>query len=450
MSRDIGLQQWRAGAKGRFAARLVALGLCGAAAFLTPLAALPLPASLPLLAALVGAAVVATAIAAWLLLAQGRALGPAVTVLGVGFAFVTASLVPYLFAYPAMFGPGDAPYPRTSGLLWVSWHFALVAALVLYARFHHLAAGDVRSRRASAYAIAGFAFAYVVIVTVAFQPALVPEYADGSVGAVALRLCAPVLAIPALAIAVAALRRRKPTVLDVAVGIIAVAVPLDLYLTAIGMHPFSVGWYAARVQMLCAMLAVLGVLLAQGGRLSGELVTRARMLADEAYTDTLTGLPNRRRFEEELTRAAGSSMRRGAELSVAMIDVDRFKRYNDAFGHQAGDVALRRVGSAIARSVARSGDFAARYGGEEFVVILEDTELEGAAAVADRIRNEVLRLGIPTERNTPLSVSIGVAARWPGESTETLLRRADRALYTAKNAGRNRVVTADAERAVGT
>lgn len=450
MSRDIGLQEWRAGAKGRFAARLVALGLIGAAAFLTPVAALPFPESLPLLAALVGAAIVATAIAALLLLAQGRALGPAVTVLGVGFAYVTASLVPYLFAYPAMFGPADAPYPRTSGVLWVSWHFALVAAIVLYARLHHLAADDRRSRRAGTFAIAGFAVAYVVALGIAFQPALVPEYADGSVSAIVLRLCAPLLAIPALAIAASALRRRKPTVLDVAVGIIAVALPLDLYLTAIGMHPFSVGWYAAHVQMLCALLAVLGVLLAQGGRLSGALVTRARLLADEAYTDTLTGLPNRRRFEEEVARAAGSSLRRGADLAVAMIDVDRFKRYNDEFGHQAGDVALRRVGSAIARSVARSGDFAARYGGEEFVVILEDTDLEGAGAVAERIRGEVLRLGIPTERNAPLSVSIGVAARWPGEGVETLLRRADRALYSAKNAGRNRVVTAEAERAVGT
>jgi diguanylate cyclase (GGDEF)-like protein len=216
------------------------------------------------------------------------------------------------------------------------------------------------------------------------------------------------------------------------------------------MHPFSVGWYAGRVLMLLANLAVLGVLLAQGGRLSGELVTRARLLADEAYTDTLTGLPNRRRFDEELVRAAGSTTRRSAELAVAMIDIDRFKRYNDAFGHQAGDIALRRVGGAIATSVARSADFAARYGGEEFVVILEDTALDGAYAVAERIRNEVLRLGIPTERNHPLSVSIGVAARWPGEGVETLLRRADRALYEAKHAGRNRVTLADAERAVGT
>ena len=451
MSKDIGLREWRAGAKGRFAARVTAVGLVLTALFLTPFAGVALPVSLPLLAALIGASIVTTAIGALLLLFQGRALGStAVTILGVGFAFVTASMIPYLFSYPAMFGPSDGSHPRTSGMLWVGWHLALVAALVLYGRFHHVGSDRVRARRRGAYAIAGFAFAYGIVLAIAYQPDLVPAYDDGSLTAIALRMLAPLLATPGLAVGIAALRRRKPTVLDVGVGIIAVAIPLDLYLTAIGMHPFSVGWYAGRLQMLFANLAVLGVLLAQGGRLSGELVTRARALADEAYTDTLTGLPNRRRFDEEFVRAAGSSTRRGAELAVAMIDIDRFKRYNDAFGHQAGDVALRRVGGAIAASVARSADFAARYGGEEFVVILEDTDLDGAFAVAERIRNEVLRLGIPTERNDSLSVSIGVAARWPGEGVETLLRRADRALYAAKNAGRNRVALADAERAVGT
>ncbi len=276
-----------------------------------------------------------------------------------GFAFVTASMVPYLFSYPAMFGPADGTHPRTSAALWVGWQLALVASLVLYGRFHHIGANDKRGQRAAARTpIAGFGVAYIVLLVIAFQPDLIPAYEDGSFTAIALRLLAPLLALPGLAVGIAALRRRKPTILDVGVGIIAVAIPLDLYLTAIGLHPFSVGWYAARVQTLFATLAVLGVLLAQGGRLSGELVTRARMLADEAYTDTLTGLPNRRRFDEELARAAGSSTRRGADLAVAMIDIDRFKRYNDAFGHQAGDrCRCAGVGGAIATSVARSVDF---------------------------------------------------------------------------------------------
>ncbi len=113
---------------------------------------------------------------------------------------------------------------------------------------------DRRGRRLGTLAIAAFAVVYVVVVAVAFQPHIVPAYDDGSVSAIALRVCAPLLALPAFAIAFSALRRRKPTVLDVGVGIIAVAVPLDLYLTAIGLHPFSVGWYAARVQTLFSTL----------------------------------------------------------------------------------------------------------------------------------------------------------------------------------------------------
>ncbi len=165
------------------------------------------------------------------------------------------------------------------------------------------------------------------------------------------------------------------------------------------------------------------------------------MLEGEAHTDTLTGLPNRRRFDEEFARAFGSAIRRSSPIGVAIIDIDHFKNYNDTFGHQAGDVALRRIARAIAESVERSGDFAARYGGEEFVVILEDTTLAGAAGVAERIRSAVLDAGIPAPSGGVLSVSVGVAARLPGSTGEALLRQADAALYEAKNAGRNRVAT---------
>jgi len=164
------------------------------------------------------------------------------------------------------------------------------------------------------------------------------------------------------------------------------------------------------------------------------------VLQDEAYTDTLTGLPNRRRFDEEFARAFGSSQRRSSPLSIALIDIDRFKQYNDHFGHQAGDAALRRIAQAIAESVGRSGDVAARYGGEEFVVILEETTRSGAVGVGERIRTTVLAAGIPASNGRPLTVSVGVAARLPGSTAEELLREADSALYEAKNAGRNRVI----------
>ena len=449
MSSNFGLRVWRAGAPGRLAARAAVLGLVLGAVLLTPAASTPMPPSMPLLAALAGASIVGSAMAALLLLFQARALGStAMTALGAGFAFVSASLVPYLVSYPAMFGPPEAP-PATSAVLWVASQLALVAALVLYVRFRRCETAGAGASRWGTIVVAAFAAAFVAVFGIALDAGIVPGYADGSPSAIVLRIAAPLAGSPALAVAFAALRLRNPTYLDIGVAIVAVVAVLDLYLTAIGLHPFSLGWYVARVQLLLATIAILGILFAQAARLYAELVARARLLADEAYTDTLTGLPNRRRFDEELARASGSTMRRGGDFSVAMIDIDRFKRYNDEFGHQAGDVALRRIGNAIASSAARSGDFAARYGGEEFVVILEDTGLDGAFAVAERIRNEVLRVGIPTRNDRTMSVSVGIATRRPGEPVDALLRRADQALYAAKNAGRNRVMSSTTERAVG-
>jgi diguanylate cyclase (GGDEF)-like protein len=169
------------------------------------------------------------------------------------------------------------------------------------------------------------------------------------------------------------------------------------------------------------------------------LIDRAEELENEAHTDTLTELANRRRFDEEFARAFGSAIRRSSPLAVALVDIDRFKDYNDSFGHQAGDATLRLIAQTIAASVERSGDFAARYGGGEFVVILEDTALAGAISVAERIRGAVLDAGIRAAAGGLLSVSVGVAARLPGSTREALLRQADEALYAAKDGGRNRV-----------
>ena len=146
---------------------------------------------------------------------------------------------------------------------------------------------------------------------------------------------------------------------------------------------------------------MLTVLLARALRTYAELIERAEILESEAHTDILTGLPNRRRFDEEFARAFGSAIRRTSPIAVAIVDIDRFKQYNDHFGHQAGDVALRRIADAIAESVGRSGDFAARYGGEEFVVILEDTTLAGATGVGERIRHAVIDAGIESPAGPP-------------------------------------------------
>nr|BFE81101.1 hypothetical protein GCM10020093_037020 [Planobispora longispora] len=160
---------------------------------------------------------------------------------------------------------------------------------------------------------------------------------------------------------------------------------------------------------------------------------QARRLDEIARTDTLTGLPNRRTLDAQLAREYDRAARGGTPLTLALLDLDRFKRFNDTYGHQAGDELL--AGAATAWSlVLSSGDMLARYGGEEFVLLMPGRDLDGAEHLLS-----ALRLVTPEKQ----TFSAGLA-RWDGrESPLELLRRTDKALYAAKEAGRDRVVRAD-------
>lgn len=170
-------------------------------------------------------------------------------------------------------------------------------------------------------------------------------------------------------------------------------------------------------------------------------------LSRQASTDALTGLANRRVFDEVLERDMARCGRAGTPLSLMLLDVDRFKLYNDVHGHQAGDRCLVMVANAIKSSLLRPSDLAARYGGEEFAVILPDTNLGGAEAVAERIRNAIADAsnnGLGEEVTASLGVAEYDLSKAP-TTPESLIRRADGALYSAKAAGRNRVMAAAAE-----
>ncbi len=160
--------------------------------------------------------------------------------------------------------------------------------------------------------------------------------------------------------------------------------------------------------------------------------------------DGLTGIGNRRAFDATLSKEFRRSARSQLPLALLMIDVDNFKKFNDLYGHPAGDACLKSIAEAINRELRRPADFVARYGGEEFAVILPDTNPAGAAAMAERIRNAVERLAIAHEANpaSVATVSVGVAAAWPhadGSADKELLEAADAALYAAKTQGRNRI-----------
>jgi diguanylate cyclase (GGDEF)-like protein len=162
-----------------------------------------------------------------------------------------------------------------------------------------------------------------------------------------------------------------------------------------------------------------------------------------ASTDQLTDLANRHVLFERIDEEYARHKRNKQPLSVVMIDVDHFKSVNDTYGHATGDVVLREIARAIEAGV-RKYDLAARFGGEEFLVLMPNSDLEMTQQTAERIRKNiegVVRVG-PLEDQRVVTVSLGVACLRPGEDTETLLHRADAALYRAKTDGRNRVVVA--------
>ena len=171
-----------------------------------------------------------------------------------------------------------------------------------------------------------------------------------------------------------------------------------------------------------------------------------RRLERLVQIDGLTGIGNRRFFDEQLDVLWRDHRRRGASLALVMIDIDQFKRFNDDHGHVAGDEALRVVASELEQTLQRPRDLVARYGGEELAVLLPDTDLDGALWLAERMRAGIEALGIPqkTGDQPVVTISLGVASEVPGpdRSAQKLVESADAALYRAKELGRNRVEAA--------
>jgi len=221
----------------------------------------------------------------------------------------------------------------------------------------------------------------------------------------------------------------------------------------IGAYPLVVGvgqtkaniyaqWYeyAFSIVFLIAILCTLTFLVAI--YLAHELGRRRdaeAKLAILAATDALTGLSNRRHFNEILGREWQRGMRDQSPLAMLMLDADKFKPYNDSHGHQAGDAMLKAIGAAIASALNRGGDIGARYGGDEFAILLPGTSLDGAKRVADKVRLAFSDF-CQRERMTNLGLSIGVSCIMPGKSVSSgdLVGLADQALYSAKHLGRNR------------
>jgi diguanylate cyclase (GGDEF)-like protein len=175
-----------------------------------------------------------------------------------------------------------------------------------------------------------------------------------------------------------------------------------------------------------------------------KIVDQMRTIELIGLIDPLTKISNRRGFEKQMNAEWGRAFREKTPISILMMDIDKFKTYNDTYGHQQGDVALKTFAEAAAGALMRPVDFPARWGGEEFVILLPGADIEGAASVAERVRESVAAAVILTEDGTEtrITVSIGANSVVPGTEAPTtdFIEKADQALYKAKESGRNRVV----------
>ena len=418
---------------GAAAVLLVVLGICGAVA---PIAGDLAGPDIDVMSACVIASIVCQAGIAFLLYGQFRAgRHAAIGFLAIAFAFSAVMFAGFWMEYPDMVSARGL-FPIAPGRVAYFWNFGHIGTFLLLGAF----ALTARSIRPADRAVvsAGIGTALVAIAfyaVIGWQSEMFPRLA---VNGHFLPLDAQVLHPLALGMGLAALivivwATRLQRWIDVFVALFTAGLVAEAYLIAIGPQKYSYGWYGSHLEIVIASFGVGIPLIRQVNVLYRQLTAENRRLARAAMVDPLTGIANRRAFDAQIEHLDANTV-------LLIIDIDRFKQYNDLEGHRAGDDCIRRVARALAANVLRSDDLIARYGGDEFAAILHDIDLDDAIHVAERIRLAVADLAIPAhEEGAKITVSIGVAACLPGENSNDLLRRADDALYRAKEGGRNRV-----------
>ena len=374
---------------------------------------------------------------------------PMLGALGGAYAFTALAVALQLLMFPGVFSPTGlfGARPTSAAWMWVFWHggfpLFVILAVLMRDRLSRDAVADGRVGLWAWLLIGGPVLVGVLLCSFAVLTNLPPPlHAGNGDNPVAVILWA----INAIAVLAVVASGRLRAVLDVWLAIAALACLTDTTLNLLSTDRFTVGWYVARLFSMFAPGVLVCVLVWEVTALYRRLFEAHVSLRQASMRDALTGLYNRTYFNEQIDNQISAAQGNGQPFSLVMVDVDHFKRYNDAFGHLKGDACLAAVAHALAGVVRRPADFIARYGGEEFVVVLPETDANEAQAFAERAREAVLRLRIEAAAPSRyVTVSAGCATSVPGNSVlsiDTLVETADAALYRAKAAGRNLVMTA--------
>jgi diguanylate cyclase (GGDEF)-like protein len=393
----------------------------------------------------------------------------ALSFLAGGYLFTALISIVHALTFPRLFSPTGllGAGPQTTAWLYVFWHGGFPLFVIGYATCRP-AVRAARLKHAAILTMSGLVLAGIVGVTLVSTRGqdVLPAIMQGDRHTPAMNLVVWSVWLLNL-LALAAVSRRRPySELDLWLTVVMCAWLFDVALS-VGLNAgrYDLGFYAGRIYGLAAASFILVVLLVQNGRFYVQLIALResdREKSDElrrlSTIDALTGIANRRAFDEALDQEWRRMMRHRTALSLLMIDVDCFKRFNDSYGHVAGDQCLRAVAQTLSRRARRAGEMAARYGGEEFAVLLPHVDIADATKLAELICASIREQNIPHEGSgvaSHVTISAGVAsiADLP-ESVAALCRAgtnswgtvlietADRALYRAKMAGRNRVVAA--------
>jgi len=379
---------------------------------------------------------------------------PAIGIVASAYGFAACSGLLMLAAFPGVFTAKGLLDASSQSAVWIGvfWHVGfplfILAAVALYATIGDLAI-DKERIASSVFAcctvpiLLAAALNWLAMRHMDLLPALV-QGSDLHAG-IDINIANLLWTVNALAIAalIAVTRLRSVFFLWLTVSVFAEFVQVALFLTST-VH-YTLGWYAAFTGRLVSSVVLLAALLWEAHQLYPLLAAANEELYLASVKDGLTGLFNRRYFMAQLEAELARAHRLGQPVSLIMADLDNFKQCNDTYGHQCGDSILTEVAEVFLKQAHRPGDFAVRFGGEELALVLVGAVRDGAANIAEQIRGKVaaMRFTSPSKPCAPegITLSLGVATAEPGSSgtAEQLIAAADRALYQAKQLGRDRV-----------